>query len=74
MTREEVKARIEDIGIFPGIRVESAEQALYCARVLYAAGIPVAEITMTVPNAINVISELAQRFRCPVYHQHGLCF
>jgi 2-dehydro-3-deoxyphosphogluconate aldolase/(4S)-4-hydroxy-2-oxoglutarate aldolase len=62
MTREEVKARIEDIGILPGIRVESAEQALYCARVLYAAGIPVAEITMTVPRAIDVISELAQQF------------
>ena len=62
MTREEVKARIENIGIFPGIRVESAEQALYCARVLYAAGIPVVEITMTVPGAIDVISELTQQF------------
>jgi len=60
MTREEVKARIEEIGIFPGIRVSSADQALYAARTLYAAGIPIAEITMTVPGAINVISELAQ--------------
>jgi 2-dehydro-3-deoxyphosphogluconate aldolase/(4S)-4-hydroxy-2-oxoglutarate aldolase len=62
MTREEVKARIEDIGIFPGIRVETAEQALYCARTLYDAGIPVVEVTMTVPDAINVISQLAQEF------------
>lgn len=62
MTREEVKARIEDIGIFPGIRVETAEQALYCARTLYDAGIPVAEITMTVPDAVNVISQLVQEF------------
>jgi 2-dehydro-3-deoxyphosphogluconate aldolase/(4S)-4-hydroxy-2-oxoglutarate aldolase len=62
MTREEVKARIEDIGIFPGIRVETAEQALYCARTLYDAGIPVVEITMTVPDAINVIGQLAQEF------------
>ena len=60
MTREEVKARIEEIGIFPGIRVSSGDQALYAARTLYAAGIPIAEITMTVPGAINVISELAQ--------------
>ena len=62
MTREEVKARIEDIGIFPGIRVETADQALYCARTLYDAGIPVVEITMTVPGAINVIGQLAQEF------------
>jgi 2-dehydro-3-deoxyphosphogluconate aldolase/(4S)-4-hydroxy-2-oxoglutarate aldolase len=62
MTREEVKACIEEIGIFPGIRVGSADQALYAAKTLYAAGIPIAEITMTVPGAINVIGELAQKF------------
>jgi 2-dehydro-3-deoxyphosphogluconate aldolase/(4S)-4-hydroxy-2-oxoglutarate aldolase len=62
MTREEVKACIEEIGIFPGIRVSSADQALYAAKTLYAAGIPIAEITMTVPGAINVIGELAQKF------------
>jgi 2-dehydro-3-deoxyphosphogluconate aldolase/(4S)-4-hydroxy-2-oxoglutarate aldolase len=62
MTREEVKAIIEEVGIFPGIRVSSADQALYAARTLYAAGIPIVEITMTVPGGINVIAELAQKF------------
>jgi 2-dehydro-3-deoxyphosphogluconate aldolase/(4S)-4-hydroxy-2-oxoglutarate aldolase len=62
MTRDEVKACIEDIGIFPGIRVASADHALYAAKTLYDAGIPLAEITMTVPGAINVISELAQKY------------
>jgi len=62
MTREQVKACIEEIGIFPGIRVSSADQALYAAKTLYEAGIPIAEITMTVPGAINVIGELAQKF------------
>ena len=62
MTREEVKACIEEIGVFPGIRVQSAEQALYSAETLYAAGIPVAEITMTVPGANDVISELVRKF------------
>jgi 2-dehydro-3-deoxyphosphogluconate aldolase / (4S)-4-hydroxy-2-oxoglutarate aldolase len=62
MTREEVKACIEEIGIFPGIRVNSEDQALYAAETLYAAGIPVAEITMTVPGAIGVIRQLAKRF------------
>jgi len=35
MTREEARARIEEIGIFPGIRVSSAGQALYCAEIIY---------------------------------------
>jgi 2-dehydro-3-deoxyphosphogluconate aldolase/(4S)-4-hydroxy-2-oxoglutarate aldolase len=62
MERKTVSTRIEEIGIFPGIRVKTADQALYAAETLYHAGIPVAEITMTVPDAIEVIRKLAQSF------------
>jgi len=62
MERKAVRARIEEIGIFPGIRVKSADQALYAAETLYHAGIPVAEITMTVPDATEVIRKLAHSF------------
>jgi 2-dehydro-3-deoxyphosphogluconate aldolase/(4S)-4-hydroxy-2-oxoglutarate aldolase len=62
MDRKDVRARIEEIGIFPGIRVKSADQALYAAETLFHAGIPVAEITMTVPSAVGVIRKLAQGF------------
>jgi 2-dehydro-3-deoxyphosphogluconate aldolase/(4S)-4-hydroxy-2-oxoglutarate aldolase len=62
MNRQSVSARIEEIGIFPGIRVKTADDALYCAETLYHAGIPVAEITMTVPGAMEVIRRLAQSF------------
>jgi 2-dehydro-3-deoxyphosphogluconate aldolase/(4S)-4-hydroxy-2-oxoglutarate aldolase len=62
MERKAVRTRIEEIGIFPGIRVRTADQALYAAETLYHAGIPVAEITMTVPDAIEVIRKLAQSF------------
>jgi 2-dehydro-3-deoxyphosphogluconate aldolase/(4S)-4-hydroxy-2-oxoglutarate aldolase len=62
MTREEVAAKIEEIGIFPGIRVQSGNHALYCAEILWGAGIPVAEITMTVPGGIDVIRTLAEGF------------
>lgn len=62
MTRDEAKARIEEIGIIPGIRVTSAADALYAAETVYAAGISTAEITMTTPGAIGVIKQLAQRF------------
>jgi 2-dehydro-3-deoxyphosphogluconate aldolase/(4S)-4-hydroxy-2-oxoglutarate aldolase len=62
MNKEEIRARIENIGIMPGIRVASAELALFAAETVYEAGIPVAEVTMTVPNAINVIAQLAQNY------------
>src|SRR5580658_6560777 len=62
MTREEVKACIEEIGIFPGIRVNSEDQAVYAAETLYAAGITVAEITMTVPGAVGIIRKLSDSF------------
>jgi 2-dehydro-3-deoxyphosphogluconate aldolase/(4S)-4-hydroxy-2-oxoglutarate aldolase len=62
MERNAVKIGIENTGIFPGIRVKTAEQALYAAETLYHAGIPVAEITLTVPGAIGVIRKLAESF------------
>lgn len=61
MTREEVKSRIEKVGILPGIRVNSAAEALYAAETVYHAGIPIAEITMTVPGGVGVIKQLVQR-------------
>ncbi|MGA2729507.1 MAG: bifunctional 4-hydroxy-2-oxoglutarate aldolase/2-dehydro-3-deoxy-phosphogluconate aldolase [Terracidiphilus sp.] len=62
MELDEVKRIIENTGIFPGIRVDSADQALYAAETLFDAGIPVAEITMTVPEAVEVIRALVQKF------------
>jgi len=62
MTRDEVRKRIEEIGIFPGLRLRSADQALYAAETLYQAGIPVAEVTMTIPGAVSVIRKLVQSF------------
>jgi len=62
MTRAEVRAVIEKIAIIPALRVPASEDALFGAEAVYRAGIPVAEITNTVPNAARVISQLAQRY------------
>jgi 2-dehydro-3-deoxyphosphogluconate aldolase / (4S)-4-hydroxy-2-oxoglutarate aldolase len=62
MTREEARARIEEIGIFPGIRVNSSDNALYCVEVLFGSGIPIAEIPMTVPGAVEIIRQIAREF------------
>lgn len=61
MTRQEVHARIDEIGIVPGIRVHSASDAKYAAETVARAGIPIFEITTTVPNAVEVISELTKQ-------------
>lgn len=59
MNKEHVHARIEEVGIIPAVRLHSAEHARYAAEALHRAGIPIAEITMTVPGALEVISDLA---------------
>jgi len=62
MNRQEVRAQIEDVGILPSVRVASEDQARFAAETVYAAGIPVVEITLTVPGALNVVRDLAKRF------------
>ena len=60
MTREECRQRIIDIGIVPVVRASSPKQALLAAEAVCAGGIPIVEVTMTVPGAIDVIAELAR--------------
>jgi 2-dehydro-3-deoxyphosphogluconate aldolase / (4S)-4-hydroxy-2-oxoglutarate aldolase len=56
--REEVRSKIEEVGIVAAIRVDSAESALFAAEAVYAGGIPIVEIAMTVPTATDLISRL----------------
>ena len=58
MNREAVRAGIEKVGIVPAVRVSSREDALFAATAVNRAGIPIAEITVTVPEAVEVIREL----------------
>ncbi len=60
MTRAEIRSRIEEIGIIPAIRVHSAEEALFAADAVSTGGIPIVEVTATVPGAIDVIRRLAE--------------
>ncbi len=60
MTREEVRARIEEIGIIPAVRLHSAEDALFAAEAVCEGAIPIVEVTMTVPGAVEVIRELTR--------------
>jgi 2-dehydro-3-deoxyphosphogluconate aldolase/(4S)-4-hydroxy-2-oxoglutarate aldolase len=60
MTKEQVRQRIEEIGIIPALRVSAPEEALFAAEAVCRHGIPIVEVTMTVPGAIEVIAELAR--------------
>jgi 2-dehydro-3-deoxyphosphogluconate aldolase / (4S)-4-hydroxy-2-oxoglutarate aldolase len=60
MEKKEVCARIEEVGIVPAVRTSSAEEACFAAEVVAKSGIPIVEITMTVPGAIDVISYLVK--------------
>jgi 2-dehydro-3-deoxyphosphogluconate aldolase / (4S)-4-hydroxy-2-oxoglutarate aldolase len=61
MTIEEVSRRIEEVGIVPVVRAATVEEANRAIEAILAGGIPVVEITMTVPNAIAVIREVAKQ-------------
>jgi 2-dehydro-3-deoxyphosphogluconate aldolase/(4S)-4-hydroxy-2-oxoglutarate aldolase len=65
MNREEICRRIEEVGIVPIVRVPTAALALRAVDALLAGGVPVLEITLTVPDAIallrSVVARLASR-------------
>jgi 2-dehydro-3-deoxyphosphogluconate aldolase/(4S)-4-hydroxy-2-oxoglutarate aldolase len=58
LTCEEVRQRILEAGIIPVIRAPKPGLAIAAARAIAVGGIPIVEITMTVPGAIDVIAEL----------------
>ncbi len=61
MNRVSVFQQLCQIGILPVIRGENEQQAISAVEALAQGGIPVGEITMTVPDAVNVIRELVDR-------------
>jgi 2-dehydro-3-deoxyphosphogluconate aldolase/(4S)-4-hydroxy-2-oxoglutarate aldolase len=63
MTIEEVIRRIGEIGIVPVIRATTVEDATRAVEAICAGGIPILEITMTVPNAISVIRHLIHEYK-----------
>jgi 2-dehydro-3-deoxyphosphogluconate aldolase/(4S)-4-hydroxy-2-oxoglutarate aldolase len=60
MTKEQVRQRILEVKIVPVVRASSSEQALGAADAVRAGGIPIVEVTMTVPGAIEVIAALSR--------------
>jgi 2-dehydro-3-deoxyphosphogluconate aldolase/(4S)-4-hydroxy-2-oxoglutarate aldolase len=62
MKRNDVRACIENIGILPTVRVKTQDLARFGAETVFAAGIPIVEVTLTTPGAVAVIHDLSNRF------------
>jgi 2-dehydro-3-deoxyphosphogluconate aldolase/(4S)-4-hydroxy-2-oxoglutarate aldolase len=62
MNKSEVIQQIKSIGLLPVVRASSADEAIAVIEAIKAGGVSVLEITMTVPNAIDVIKETSSRY------------
>src|SRR5260370_22336607 len=62
MTIEDVIHGIGEIGIVPVVRAATVEDATSAVRAICAGGIPILEITMTVPDATSVIRHVAREY------------
>ena len=55
-------ATLREVGIIPIIRASSADAVVPVTEALLQAGLPICEITLTIPNAIDAIGAVAKRF------------
>lgn len=62
MHRDETCRLIREIAIVPAVRVSTSEDAHFAAEAIARAGIPIVEITLTVPGAVDVIAQLASDY------------
>ncbi|HJX89254.1 MAG TPA: bifunctional 4-hydroxy-2-oxoglutarate aldolase/2-dehydro-3-deoxy-phosphogluconate aldolase [Pyrinomonadaceae bacterium] len=62
MNKTDVIKQIRDIGLIPVIRATSADEAMRAIDAIREGGVPVLEITMTVPGAVSVIEQLEKNY------------
>lgn len=62
MNQQDVLRRINEVGVVPVVRAASAEEAIQVVEAIRAGGLSILEITMTVPGAVKVIEEIANRY------------
>lgn len=58
MKKFEILQKIKDVGVVAVIREENLEKAIKVSKACIEGGIPAVEVTYTVPNATEVISQL----------------
>lgn len=66
MNKQDVLSRIRSIGVVPVVRASSADEATRIVEAIKSGGVSVLEITMTVPNAVEVISKVSESYGAEV--------
>ena len=66
MEKSEVLRHIADVGLVPVIRAETKDEAIRVIDAIEAGGIPLLEITMTVPGALSIIEAVRKREKSAV--------
>ncbi|MBZ5545846.1 MAG: bifunctional 4-hydroxy-2-oxoglutarate aldolase/2-dehydro-3-deoxy-phosphogluconate aldolase [Acidobacteriia bacterium] len=61
-TKEKALALIREVGLVPIVRAPTPEDALKATEAIIAGGLRIAEITMTVPNALRVMEAVSERY------------
>ncbi len=62
MAKQDTLNRILGVGIIPIVRTDTAAQALQSIEAIGNAGIPLVEVTMTVPGALKILETACARF------------
>lgn len=62
MTKLEQMQQIEACGIVAIIRASSADELIEAAAAIHAGGVDVIEVTMTTPNALQVINDVSSTY------------
>lgn len=61
MDKSEVLKCISEVGLVPVIRAESKDGAIRVIDAIAAGGLPILEVTMTVPGALSIIEAIRKR-------------
>ena len=66
MKKIEVLKHIAEVGLVPVVRAETKDEAIRVIDAIEAGGVPLMEITMTVPGALSIIEAVRQREKSAV--------
>lgn len=61
-SKETSLGKIREVGLVPIVRAPSAEDAMRAAEAIVAGNVGILEVTLTVPNAMQVIERMADKF------------
>ncbi len=61
-SKEKTLGILREIAIVPVVRVASPEEAFHAVEGVVSGGIPIAEITMTIPHALHVMESVSERY------------